>query len=325
MDPASRKSRRSSILRIRQPEKVAETTSVENEQKQVLKRRVSFHNVKTVQNFDKDQLNLLDGSPFNEKIHETMSSDGVLTPARAQLMFSTPNTAVLMENSISEENNTGIFGRDSNPRLSCKEVTNYSQCDMLLCDTIGTMLDADSNILPEDRSSVDMSISGTITEGGSSDDTLAALEVMDGHRTIEVPVSGFSTKLEPHVSKRETTMDETMMVLSVKSAPVMSMLSIKSHEKAMILLQSSFDEDTALVFKDITTIHTRKSFQDGYMELSPTMSETGICGDTMAVFDTVVHDELSVEKPTSDRQTRVENMKFHEAEMRGMTLFGDLS
>ncbi|KAK6735578.1 hypothetical protein RB195_018660 [Necator americanus] len=319
MDPASRKSRRSSILRIRQPEKVAETTSVENEQKQVLKRRVSFHNVKTVQNFDKDQLNLLDGSPFNEKIHETMSSDGVLTPARAQLMFSTPNTAVLMENSISEENNTGIFGRDSNPRLSCKEVTNYSQCDMLLCDTIGTMLDADSNILPEDRSSVDMSISGTITEGGSSDDTLAALEVMDGHRTIEVPVSGFSTKLEPHVSKRETTMDETMMVLSVKSAPVMSMLSIKSHEK------SSFDEDTALVFKDITTIHTRKSFQDGYMELSPTMSETGICGDTMAVFDTVVHDELSVEKPTSDRQTRVENMKFHEAEMRGMTLFGDLS
>ncbi|KAK6735579.1 hypothetical protein RB195_018660 [Necator americanus] len=265
MDPASRKSRRSSILRIRQPEKVAETTSVENEQKQVLKRRVSFHNVKTVQNFDKDQLNLLDGSPFNEKIHETMSSDGVLTPARAQLMFSTPNTAVLMENSISEENNTGIFGR------------------------------------------------------GSSDDTLAALEVMDGHRTIEVPVSGFSTKLEPHVSKRETTMDETMMVLSVKSAPVMSMLSIKSHEK------SSFDEDTALVFKDITTIHTRKSFQDGYMELSPTMSETGICGDTMAVFDTVVHDELSVEKPTSDRQTRVENMKFHEAEMRGMTLFGDLS
>ncbi|KAK6735582.1 hypothetical protein RB195_018662 [Necator americanus] len=34
---------------------------------------------------------------------------------------------------------------------------------------------------------------------------------------------------------------------------------------------------------------------------------------------------LSVEEPTSDRQTRVENMKFHEAEMRGMTLFGDLS
>ncbi|ETN76138.1 hypothetical protein NECAME_11875 [Necator americanus] len=180
MDPASREDltqigrrfeRRFQILRIRQPEKVAETTSVEDEQKQVLKRRVSFHSVKTVQNFDKDQLNLLDGSPFNEKIHETMSSDGVLTPARAQLTFSTPNTAVLMENTISEENNTGIFGRDSNPRLSCKEVTNYSQCDMLLCDTIGTMLDADSNILPEDRSSVDMSISGTITEGGTYFDT----------------------------------------------------------------------------------------------------------------------------------------------------------
>ncbi|KAK6052647.1 hypothetical protein COOONC_09849 [Cooperia oncophora] len=88
-----RKSRRSSILKIRQTEVVSEKVTVEDDTaKQVMKRRVSFHNVKTVQNFEKDNLNLLDGSPFREKIQETMSSDGILTPGKGHVTPTPPNT-----------------------------------------------------------------------------------------------------------------------------------------------------------------------------------------------------------------------------------------
>ncbi|KAK6017288.1 hypothetical protein OSTOST_17193, partial [Ostertagia ostertagi] len=60
MDRPQRKSRRSSILKVRQTEVVSEKVTVEDDtNKQVMKRRVSFHNVKTVQNFEKDNLNLL--------------------------------------------------------------------------------------------------------------------------------------------------------------------------------------------------------------------------------------------------------------------------
>ncbi|KAJ1361088.1 hypothetical protein KIN20_020265, partial [Parelaphostrongylus tenuis] len=80
MDDPSQKGRRSSILELRQGDVAVENTDdVDDEQKQVFERRVSFHNVKTVQTFDENHLNLLDGSPVKEKIQETMSSDGVLT------------------------------------------------------------------------------------------------------------------------------------------------------------------------------------------------------------------------------------------------------
>ncbi|PIO62690.1 hypothetical protein TELCIR_15738, partial [Teladorsagia circumcincta] len=42
-------------------------------------------------NFEKDNLNLLDGSPFREKIQETMSSDGILTSNFPNRYVSVPN------------------------------------------------------------------------------------------------------------------------------------------------------------------------------------------------------------------------------------------
>uniref|UniRef100_A0A1I7XQF3 CRAL-TRIO domain-containing protein n=1 Tax=Heterorhabditis bacteriophora TaxID=37862 RepID=A0A1I7XQF3_HETBA len=67
---------------------VPDNLEFDDDTKYVRRRRVSFHNVKTVQNYDKDNFDLLDGSPFREKIHETMSSDGVLTPGRSHTRMS---------------------------------------------------------------------------------------------------------------------------------------------------------------------------------------------------------------------------------------------
>ncbi|KAL6735335.1 hypothetical protein Aduo_005785 [Ancylostoma duodenale] len=176
MDPPSRKSRRSSILKIRQTEVVLESTAVEDDQKQVLKRRVSFHNVKTVQNFEKDNLNLLDGSPFREKIQETMSSDGILTPGRTQLTLSTPSTANSnsnAENANFTEDTMAAFEGGPRQRLSYDEVTSYSIADMSMGDTTQTTVTDDTEAVPietqalqlDDHSAVDMCISETISAG----------------------------------------------------------------------------------------------------------------------------------------------------------------
>ncbi|EYC28080.1 hypothetical protein Y032_0008g323 [Ancylostoma ceylanicum] len=221
MDPPSRKSRRSSILKIRQTEVVLESTAVEDDQKQVLKRRVSFHNVKTVQNFEKDNLNLLDGSPFREKIQETMSSDGILTPGRSQVTLSTPSTATSnTENTNFIEDTMAAFEGDGpRQRLSYDEVTSYSAADMSLSDTTVTdateaVFNATQALQLDDHSAVDMCISESTSAGDdgglpnvnsnntkyssvdmsfsttmdcssrSSDDTLAALDVTCGNQKI---------------------------------------------------------------------------------------------------------------------------------------------
>uniref|UniRef100_A0A158P6I5 Kinetochore protein nuf2 n=1 Tax=Angiostrongylus cantonensis TaxID=6313 RepID=A0A158P6I5_ANGCA len=90
MDAPSRKSRRSSC----DDNTVDNTDDINDDQKQVPKRRVSFHNVKTIQNFNEDNFNLLDGTPIKEKIQETIGSDGVLTPGKSHVpSISTPITA----------------------------------------------------------------------------------------------------------------------------------------------------------------------------------------------------------------------------------------
>ncbi|RCN28526.1 hypothetical protein ANCCAN_25732 [Ancylostoma caninum] len=171
MDPPSRRSRRSSILKIRQTEVVLESTAVEDDQKQVVKRRVSFHNVKTVQNFEKDNLNLLDGSPFREKIQETMSSDGILTPGRSQVTLSTPSTANSnTENTNFTEDTMAAFEGGPRQRLSYDEITNYSIADMSMGDTTVTddteaVLNATQPLQLDDHSAVDICVSETISAG----------------------------------------------------------------------------------------------------------------------------------------------------------------
>ncbi|KJH50424.1 hypothetical protein DICVIV_03435 [Dictyocaulus viviparus] len=93
------------ILKLRQSETNVENAINEDGQK-FHKRRVSFHNVKTVQNFEKDNLNLLDGSPFKEKIHETMSSDGILSPGKSQVALSAPILTIDNEENASFMNDT---------------------------------------------------------------------------------------------------------------------------------------------------------------------------------------------------------------------------
>ncbi|CAJ0606558.1 unnamed protein product [Cylicocyclus nassatus] len=158
-----RKSRRSSILKVRQTEvEIETTTAVQSDNKQVLKRRVSFHNVKTVQNFEKGDLNLLEGSPFKEKIQETMSSDGILTPGRSTA-HSTPSTASGIENNTHFADDTmTAFEKGPRERLTYNDVTRYSPIEMSFGDT--TAMDAPCS--PNDDNLLENSV--------SNNDTMAA-------------------------------------------------------------------------------------------------------------------------------------------------------
>ncbi|KAJ1361097.1 hypothetical protein KIN20_020274 [Parelaphostrongylus tenuis] len=114
MDDPSQKGRRSSILKLRQGDVTVENTDdVDDEQKQVFKRLVSFHNVKTVQTFDENNLNLLDGSPVKEKIQETMSSDGVLTPGRGHIPSLTPPSKADERENVENTSSMDITMTDS--------------------------------------------------------------------------------------------------------------------------------------------------------------------------------------------------------------------
>lgn len=159
MDDPSQKGRRSSILKLRQGDVTVENTDdVDDEQKQVFKRRVSFHNVKTVQTFDENNLNLLDGSPIREKIQETMSSDGVLTPGRSHIPTSTPrkphgHNDVMDISFMSSTMTDGVV-----PILCRHEKTSYSTCDMSLENEISSDIQGEFSPLMDDQT-VDMSIS----------------------------------------------------------------------------------------------------------------------------------------------------------------------
>ncbi|KAJ1353170.1 hypothetical protein KIN20_009742 [Parelaphostrongylus tenuis] len=167
MDDPSQKGRRSSILKLRQGDVTVENTDdVDDEQKQVFKRRVSFHNVKTVQTFDENNLNLLDGSPVKEKIQETMSSDGVLTPGRGHIPSLThPSKADEREN-VENTSSMDITMNDSVtglvPGLCRHEKTRYSTCDMSLGNE--TFLNMEGDLSPPaDDQTEDMSISSNRT------------------------------------------------------------------------------------------------------------------------------------------------------------------
>ncbi|PAV79722.1 hypothetical protein WR25_15050 [Diploscapter pachys] len=76
--------RRSSILKVRQPLDLdaPHPSSTTANGPSLPSRRVSFHNLKHVQQFVCDDHQPLVGSPLREKIQETISSDGILTPGR---------------------------------------------------------------------------------------------------------------------------------------------------------------------------------------------------------------------------------------------------
>uniref|UniRef100_A0A8R1E2C0 Uncharacterized protein n=1 Tax=Caenorhabditis japonica TaxID=281687 RepID=A0A8R1E2C0_CAEJA len=77
------KKKRLSILKVRQHvDLLDEATEVKapGATTPTMNRRVSFHNMKQVRQYDRDHGKMIEESPLREKITDTMDSDGVLTP-----------------------------------------------------------------------------------------------------------------------------------------------------------------------------------------------------------------------------------------------------
>uniref|UniRef100_A0A8R1IEZ4 Uncharacterized protein n=1 Tax=Caenorhabditis japonica TaxID=281687 RepID=A0A8R1IEZ4_CAEJA len=76
------KKKRLSILKVRQHvDLFDEATEVKapGATTPTMNRRVSFHNMKQVRQYDRDHGKMIEESPLREKITDTMDSDGVLT------------------------------------------------------------------------------------------------------------------------------------------------------------------------------------------------------------------------------------------------------
>lgn len=74
----NRKQKRNSILKVRQETNLIDETTVVMAPN--ANRRVSFHQVKHVKEYDRDHGKIIDATPIKEKAFDTMSSDGTSTP-----------------------------------------------------------------------------------------------------------------------------------------------------------------------------------------------------------------------------------------------------
>ncbi|KAK6053533.1 hypothetical protein COOONC_08963 [Cooperia oncophora] len=271
-----RKSRRSSILKIRQTEVVSEKVTVEDDTaKQVMKRRVSFHNVKTVQNFEKDNLNLLDGSPFREKIQETMSSDGILT----YVAFDFP--VVLKFPHVSVRRWCSAEGPPRIPRLDFDDVTKYTAADMSICDT---------TVRQDVPSPVDMSLCQTTCEQPESSRPSGSQSDRTQYSCVDMSFSTTATGGDSMADMSRRTSNDTFACLNIQPGQSIPGLQTprwtqSTCDKSSI---STFDDDTALVFEKGNALSNGKQEPqqcNTVFNTSSFMSECTDAGDTMRVFD----------------------------------------
>lgn len=324
MDRPLRESRRSSILKVRQTEASAENTPVEDDPKYTLKRRVSFHNVKTVQNFEKDDLNLLDGSPFREKIQETMSSDGILTPGKGRVTPTDPTSRGDMSQSSFMDNTLICFKEEGN-HLCFREVTKYSvtdmsinetglhqelcsPADMSICQTTSTESSASrrrcaSRSDSTQYDSEDMSFSIN-SSSRSSDGTLLALEEGLGNGTKTPackPISPGCSQSMMDVTRGDVTKNDTMACVNTQLGQnLWSLKTLCTSQNLSDKSSISFaEEDTALVF-DVETVAPREIGKQDSEEISTVLSDSFDDGNTMAVFSLHQPDTGTAERDSSD-------------------------
>ncbi|WKX93751.1 hypothetical protein Q1695_011202 [Nippostrongylus brasiliensis] len=317
MDRPPQKGRRNSILKVRQTEVYSDQTVVEEDHKQqVMKRRVSFHNVKTVQNYEKGDLNLLDGSPFREKIQETLSSDGILTPGKGIATPTPPSTAVGASDRSSFMGSTLLCFDDVEKRLDYGEVTTYSSADMSICET--TMQQAPAQPSTSDPNvtqygSVDMSFStsSNISANISSrDDTMAMFNVVEGNKAnkdasrmmgadgcdsmMDITTGGFS--------------DDTMKCFDVgiNRQRVLGDLDYTSAIPDKTC-SSPFPDDTAFIF-NVGKKQTRRSTNQTF---SATLGD-----DTALIFDVEkLRAKVSVNQTTGNEPSFMDQSGFNDDTM----------
>ncbi|KJH40445.1 hypothetical protein DICVIV_13602 [Dictyocaulus viviparus] len=99
MDKHLKGSKKNSILKSQKTVVDGEKATIHDDQN-AHKRGVSFHSLKTVQKFEESHLSLLDGSPFEVKIEETTSSNGVPTYDKCHMPSTTPMVTDEMETSF---------------------------------------------------------------------------------------------------------------------------------------------------------------------------------------------------------------------------------
>ncbi|CAL2037874.1 unnamed protein product [Caenorhabditis brenneri] len=167
----NRNGRRNSILKTRVTVDVlSETVDNNVPAGPAQNRRVSFHNVKQIQEYDRHHGQMIEGTPIKEKITDTLGSDGILTPCGGHMDV----TNVLEHNSTFQVFKNG--GADMSLETTVtggEEENHHDQTARLLNFT------RDKTVFYEEVVETTKTTKTKITKisgssaGGASDDTMA--------------------------------------------------------------------------------------------------------------------------------------------------------
>ncbi|CAB3407083.1 unnamed protein product [Caenorhabditis bovis] len=214
MEPTGNK-RRSSILKVRHQVDVfhEETEEVVTG----IERRVSFHNVKHVKQYDKEGGKFLHSSPLREKLTETMDSDVVVTPRGTHINNQTlDNTMAIFEKDAANQTRNTVLDMSIDGDENRMNETRRTEIDMSMDDvTRCTVIDmsVDRRFDETKRTVVDMSMDQ------SADDTMKIFNMTKQSLIIEkCHVESRSVEV-----KANETMNNTAAIFNITNSQNVSM------------------------------------------------------------------------------------------------------
>ncbi|CAI5440104.1 unnamed protein product [Caenorhabditis angaria] len=290
-----RKNRRSSILKTRTQPDIFD----ENEEQTLggagKERRVSFHNVKHVKNYDKERGNFLHASPLREKITDTMDSDGILTPRGRQL---------------AEDETIQVFQENNTTRRETVDMSIVAETDNTMAifelEVERTISRSVQNSNPNPNQTLDMSIDKSMNPGG--EDTMMIFNlpaeaskqpVPNPNKTLDMSIDPTPTgedtmmifnipKLSeaPKMSKTITVADDTMAIFNMTDREEMDM-ELEGFEQKMEQKSTEIPSNS----EDILMSQTMDITESKEAEKSSVKPE--ILNDTMAIFNGILERNLA--------------------------------
>lgn len=288
--------KRNSILKVRQAvETIEETVMNSGPSSTTTNRRVSFHNVKHVKQYDRDHGKILDATPVKEKITDTIGSDGILTPRGGNMDISespacTSSFQVFgggnldktmdmsLETTINENNETArLFETTRDPTLLYEKIveTTTKVTERIVSMPLDDTLAMFNTTNQEDKDmSVDRSVLFTIPKVPKHNATM--------NRTIPMDLD------ESKAAGGQC--DETMNVFNFTNLEAAEMDTSKLDENnTMNAIRIPINSNVMPVDMDITEHHTlieeKKNDTFGPSQLMDISAPQVQVNDTLAIFN----------------------------------------
>ncbi|ULT99837.1 hypothetical protein L3Y34_000838 [Caenorhabditis briggsae] len=301
----NQRKKRNSILKVRQETNlmdVLEDTTVATSSG-ATNRRVSFHQLKQVKNYDRAGGQIIDATPIKEKAYDTMSSDGNSTSHTTRL-----------DMDITGLNSTPVTPKTQTPFNGSMDmsVENYDETarlfditrDKTICVYEKTVETTTTKVVervvrvPEDRAEVDMSVDGGSEGALKVDDTISVfnqtnVEPVDMDITVQKPLDDtmgvFRSPAIPTSSRIQKTSASTMDSQNMS----MSMdMDITSNE-----MMAAFKSPK--IMSSVLVAAVKDSDDMDLTGLVNTAAED-VADDTMAVFRTPTRAQTTIQKTSGE-------------------------